>query len=98
MLFESETITAAAGNVYQFVAFAPDGRDIAPIAIRRFNVTANTTALVPDANFSATYRFFHASAGADPIDVYFDDPLTVPAVSGLPFKGISVEDIARSAG
>jgi hypothetical protein len=91
VLFESETITAAAGNAYQFVAFEPDGSDIAPIAVRRFNVTANTTTLVPDANFTATYRFFHASADAGPIDVYFDDPLTNPAVAGLPFQGISVD-------
>ena len=91
VLFESETITAAGGNAYLFVAFEPDGRDIAPIAIRRFNITANNTTVVPDANYSATYRYFHASADAGPIDVYLDVPLTVPAVDGLPFQGISVD-------
>jgi hypothetical protein len=91
VLFHSETIVGVAGNAYLFVAFDPDGRDITPFAVRRFNTTANTTTLVPDTDVAATYRFFHASADAGPADVYVDDPLTVPIVDALPYRGISAD-------
>ena len=91
VLFQSETLVSSAGNAYLFVAFDPDGRDISPIAMRRLNITASQTTRIPDANYAATYRFFHVSADAGAVDVYADDPLTVPVLAGLDFRGISAD-------
>jgi hypothetical protein len=90
-LFQSETIVSAAGNAYLFVAFDPDGRDLSPVAVRRINIVANQSTRIPDADYPPTYRFHHASADADAVDIYTDDPLTVPAVSGLDFRGVSAD-------
>ena len=91
VLFQSETIVNSAGNAYLFVAFDPDGRDLSPVAMRRFNIVASQATRIPDANFPATYRVHHASADAGAVDIYTDDPLTVPVVSGLDFRGVSAD-------
>lgn len=87
--FESETLTIDGGNAYLFTAFDSDQRDVAPIAMRRFDMAASASNRIPDANYPATFRFFHASADAGTVDIYVDDPLTVPVVAGHAFGDIS---------
>jgi hypothetical protein len=91
VLFESETVVNSAGNAYLFVAFDPDARDVSPVAMRRINIVVNQATRIPDANYAATYRFFHTSADAGAVDVYADDPLTEPVLAGLDFGGISAD-------
>jgi hypothetical protein len=91
VLFQSETIVSTAGNAYLFIAFDPDDSDLSPIAVRRLNIVASQATRIPDANYAATYRVHHASADAGAVDIYADDPLTVPVVAGLDFRGISAD-------
>ena len=91
VLFESDPLTGEAGAAYMILAFDPDGQDLTPIAMRRFNLSTGAASRVADVNFDASFRVFHASADAGPIDIYSDDPLTEPVFAGLAFGDISDE-------
>lgn len=92
VIFESVSVPIPAGNALMFVAFDSDGRDVAPVSMELFNMVAGASNRVADANFPATYRFFHAAADAGSVDIYIDDPLTAPLVAGQAFGDISADN------
>lgn len=92
VIFESVSVPIPAGNALMFVAFDSDGRDVAPVSMELFNMVAGGSNRVADANYPATFRFFHAAADAGSVDIYIDDPLTAPLVAGHAFGDITADN------
>jgi hypothetical protein len=97
ILFTSNTLTITAGVKRLFSVFDTDANDLAPLSVQLFDLDSGTSALVADANYAPTLRFFHASIGLETVDIYIEDPLGVSLVSGHAF-GDFTGDIAVSSG
>jgi len=89
VLLESNTLTLAASTVLLFSTFEADANDLDPVHVRGFNLSSGGTIRVPDVNAQTTVQFFHASHDAGPVDIYIDDPLTVPLVEDHAFRDIT---------
>lgn len=89
ILFESGTWPLPAASALLFAAFEPDQRDVSPVAVRLFNLSSGGGSRIADANYAPTWRFFHTSLTGGDVDIYVDDPLTVPLVAGHAFGDIT---------
>lgn len=89
ILFQSEPITPLATSSYIIAAFDTDANDVGPVSMVLINTTQGTSGRLVDANDSATGRFFHASLNAPDVDIYTEDPLVAPLVSGHGFGDIT---------
>jgi hypothetical protein len=77
--------------------FDADANELAPVSVTLMNATSGGNAQLVDSSFSPTIRYYHASIDAGDVDIYIDDPLGTPVVSGQVFQGIS-GDIEVPAG
>ncbi len=89
ILFESQQLTLIAGSSYIISTFDADENDVTPFAVSLMNTTSSSTGRLIDVNALSTGRFFHGSINAPDADIYVDDPLTVPIVSGHAFRDVT---------
>ena len=89
ILFESQPLTLIAGFSYIIAAFDPDANDVSPFSVSLMNTSTSSTGRLVAINAESTGRFYHASINAPDVDIYVEDPLTSPIVSGQTFGGIS---------
>ncbi len=97
VLFTSNTLSIAAAATRLFSVFDTNANDLAPVAVQLFDLDSGASAPIADANYAPTLRFFHATTGFGAADIYIEDPLVEPLVSGHVF-GDFTGDIAASAG
>lgn len=89
ILFESEPFTPATRTSIIASVFDADANELAPVSVTLIDATSGINALLVDSNSSPTIRFYHASSDVGDVDIYIDDPLGTPIVSGQTFRGIS---------
>ncbi len=97
VLFTSNTLSIAATATRLFSVFDTDANDLAPVAVQLLDLSSGASAPIADVSYAPTLRFLHASISVGPVDIYIEDPLGEPAVSGHAF-GEFTGDIAASAG
>lgn len=97
VLFTSDTLTFAAAATRLFSAFDTDANDLAPVSVQLLILASGTSAPIADANYAPTLRFFHASIAFGAVDIYVEDPLGEPLVSGHAF-GDFTGDLAAGTG
>lgn len=89
ILFQSEPITPLATSSYIIVAFDTDANDVGSVSMVLINTTQGSSGRLVDTNDSATGRFYHASFNAPDVDIYVEEPLVAPLVSGHTFGDIT---------
>ena len=83
--FVSEPLTVGAQIAAIISIFDGDANELAPFAVRLFNLVAGGAGAVVDSRFPPTLRLFHTSKDFGSTDIYFDDPLTTPEIAGQVF-------------
>jgi hypothetical protein len=96
VLYTSDTIALAAQTSLLFSVFDADANDTGPVAVRIFNASGLSSA-VPDVNNPPTLRFIHASMALATADIYAEETLATPIVTGHAYADIT-DDIAIPAG
>ena len=89
ILFQSQPLNLIATSSYLITTFDTDANDVGPVAVSLMNTTTNSTGRLVDVNDSPTGRFYHASLNAGDVDIYVEDPLAAPLVSGHTFGDIT---------
>ena len=91
ILFTSDVITMAAATTMLFIIFDTDANDRGPVSVRSFNTETGATTALIDPLYPPTVRFIHALQDLGAVDIYVDDPLTIPAVEDQDFRDVSAE-------
>jgi len=91
ILFTSDAITMEAATTMLFIIFDTDANDRGPVSVRAFNTETGAAATLIDPLYAPTVRFIHAIKDLGAVDIYVDDPLTIPAVEDQDFRGVSAE-------
>ncbi len=89
ILFESSSLGFIEGSAYLCTIFEGDANEVSPIAVRLMNTTVSTIGRLTDVNASPTARFYHASTTAGDADIYFEETLTMPVLTGHTFGDVS---------
>jgi len=89
ILFTSSELSPLAQSQYLMSIFDGSANDVAPLVAKLFNLTIGGIGTIPDSRFPPQTRFFHTSMNFGDADIYIDDPLTAPFVSGHVFKDIT---------
>jgi len=89
ILFTSNVVTIQALSVFMMTVFDGDENDLAPVAVRLFNLGSGGSGALVDTRFPPTMRFVHGGINFGNADIYIDDPLTVPVVTDHAFKDIT---------
>ena len=91
ILFTSDAITMEAATTMLFIIFDTDANDRGPVSVRAFNTETGAAATLIDPLYAPTVRFIHAIKDLGAVDIYVDDPLTIPAVEDQNFRDVSAE-------
>jgi hypothetical protein len=91
ILFTSDVITMQAATTMLFIIFDTDANDRGPVSVRAFNSETGATTALIDPLYPPTVRFIHALQDLGAVDIYVDDPLTIPAVEDQNFRDVSAE-------
>ena len=91
ILFTSDVITMAAATTMLFIIFDTDANDRGPVSVRSFNTETGATTALIDPLYPPTVRFIHALQDLGAVDIYVDDPLTIPAVEDQDYRDVSAE-------
>lgn len=97
VLYESVPLTLLERNSYIFSAFDADANDVGPVSVLLMNTRLGGGGSIADVNTQSTGRFFHASRDMGNVDIYTDDPLTVPEVANQAF-GEYTDDLPIMSG
>jgi len=89
ILFQFDPVELVAQTQILISVFDGDANDLSPLAARAFNLTGGGAGALVDASAQPTIRLYHASMDFDTADIYFDDPLTTPAIEDHAFRDIS---------
>lgn len=89
ILFESSSLAFIEGSAYICAIFEGDANEVTPYAVRLMNTTTSTIGRLPDVNASPKGRFYHASITAGDADIYFEETLTMPVLTGHTFGDVS---------
>lgn len=90
VLYVSDPTAFAAGNALLITPFDGIATNNAPVAVRVISAGGATTAL-PDARYTPSVEFVNASPDLGAVDVYADEALTSPVVTGLGYGEVSAE-------
>jgi len=82
--FTSSALTFEAQNALVFSLFDADASETAPISVRVYNALGTASA-IPDARFTPTMRYIHASVALGPVDIYDTEPPVTPVVTDQAF-------------
>ncbi len=95
VLFVSDPASFVAGDVLLITPFDGVATDNAPVAVRAISA-AGATVVLPDARFAPSVEFVNASLDLGAVDVYADEALTSPIVTGLDYGAVSAEVAVES--
>jgi hypothetical protein len=91
ILFTSDVMTMQAASTMLFIIFDTDANDRGPVSVRSFNTETGATTALIDPLYPPTVRFIHALQDLGAVDIYVDDPLTIPAVEDQDYREVSAE-------
>lgn len=89
ILLQSDPVRLEARTQILISLFDGDANDLAPLVAYGYNKAAGGTYVYRDVRFPRTAQFYHAAISLDSVDIYVDDPLTVPLVSGHVFRDVT---------
>jgi hypothetical protein len=91
ILFTSDVLTMEAATTMLFIIFDTDANDRGPVSVRAFNTETGAAETIIDPLYPPTVRFIHALQDLGAVDIYIDDPLTIPAIEDQDYRGVSAE-------
>jgi len=91
ILFQGDPVALGPQNQLIISVFDGDENDLSPLAVRMFNQISSVTGAIIDSLYAPTARFFHTNAAVGPVDIYVDDPLTVPLLAGHAFGDVTAD-------
>jgi hypothetical protein len=89
ILLQSDPIRLEARTQILISLFDGDANDLAPLVAYGYNKAAGGTFAFRDVRFPRTAKFYHASKSLGSMEIYVDDPLTVPLISGHAFRDVT---------
>jgi len=97
ILFQSNSFITQAASSLLINLFDGDANDLGPLALISFNTAFGGVAVLSDSRTQPTIRFLHASKDLGAVDIFVEDTLTMPLVSGHVFKDVT-DDVSVPAG
>jgi hypothetical protein len=97
ILYESVSLTLLERNSYIVSPFDADANDLGSVSVLLINAQLGGGGSIADVSTQSTARFFHASRDMGNVDIFTDDPLTVPQVSNQAF-GEYTDDLPIMSG
>ena len=91
ILFESNPLSLLSANSFTLALFDTDANDVGPVAAILINDAAGGGGRIIDTNTVSTGRFYQGSRDFPDSDIYIDDPLTSPVVSGHTFGDVTAD-------
>jgi hypothetical protein len=93
ILLQSDPVRLEARTQILISLFDGDANDLAPLVAYGYNKAAGGTFVYRDVRYPRTAQFYHAAISLDSVEIYVDDPLTVPLVSGHVFRDVTAPQL-----
>ena len=93
ILFQSAPVRMDARSQYLVSLFDATANDPSSLAARAFDKISGGQFAMSDVRFPRTAQFYHAAINMGPVDIYVDDPLTSPLLSGHDFRDVSTPQL-----